>query len=231
MVLSMLSSVIFDIDGTLVDSVDLHAQAWQKAFRHFGREIPFPKIRYQIGRGSDQIIPMFLSAEEVQQVGDKLNSFRGELFSREYLPKVHSFPRTRDLFLRLKSDGIRTALASSAKGEELAAYKRIAGIEDLVEAETASEDVDHTKPAPDVFEAALDKLGRPGTETVLVVGDTPYDAQAAGKLGLKTIGVLCGGFPEQDLKKAGCVAIYRDPAHLLEGYEYSPIGRQQNPAA
>ncbi len=227
----MLRAVIFDIDGTLVDSVDLHARAWQQAFRHFGREVPYPRIRQQIGRGSDQIIPMFLSPEEAKQVGDKLDQYRGELFKREYLPQVRGFPGVRELFQRLHRDGVRIALASSAKEDELAAYKRAAGIEDLVETATASEDVEHTKPAPDVFQAALEKLGNPDPRSVLVVGDSPYDGEAAARAGLRTIGLLSGGFTEQELRKAGCIAIYRDPADLLAHYDQSPIGQRLRQAA
>lgn len=227
----MLRAVIFDIDGTLVDSVDLHARAWQQAFRHFGHEVPYPRIRQQIGRGSDQIIPMFLSPEEAKQVGDKLDQYRGELFKREYLPQVRGFPGVRELFQRLHRDGVRIALASSAKEDELAAYKRAAGIEDLVETATASEDVEHTKPAPDVFQAALEKLGNPDPRSVLVVGDSPYDGEAAARAGLRTIGLLSGGFTEQELRKAGCIAIYRDPADLLAHYDQSPIGQRLRQAA
>jgi phosphoglycolate phosphatase-like HAD superfamily hydrolase len=227
----MLRAVIFDVDGTLVDSVDLHARSWQQAFRHVGREVPLEKIRSQIGKGSDQIIPMFLSPEEARQVGPGVDDYRSGLFLKEYLPQVRPFEGTRELFLRLKSDRVQTALASSAKGQELETYKRLAAIENLVDVETAAEEVQQTKPAPDIFAAALRKLGNPAPESVLVVGDTPYDAEAAGKLRLGTIGLLCGGFPEKDLRDAGCIAIYRDPADLLANYNGSPLGYQLRSAA
>jgi phosphoglycolate phosphatase-like HAD superfamily hydrolase len=178
---------------------------------------------------------MFLSAEEVQQVGEKLNDYRKDLFRREYLPHVRPFEKTRELFLKLKSAGLKIALASSAAKEELAAYKHIAQIDDLVDAETAAQDVDHTKPNPEVFQAALHALGSaaesPDPASVLAVGDTPYDAQAAAKIGIRTIGLLCGGTPGEELKKAGCVAIYRDPAHLLAEFNQSPIGQELASAA
>lgn len=119
----MLRAVIFDIDGTLVDSVDLHARAWQEAFRHFGREIPFEQIRSQIGKGGDQLLPVFLSEAEIRKFGKELEEYRSNLFKREYLPLVRPFPKVRELFEKLRSDGKQIALASSAKGDELEAYK------------------------------------------------------------------------------------------------------------
>jgi HAD superfamily hydrolase (TIGR01549 family) len=219
----MIKAVIFDIDGTLVDSVDFHAQAWQEAFRHFGKEIPFKKVRHQIGKGGDQLMPVFFSKEELEEFGDEMEKYRGELFKREYLPKVRAFPRVRELFQKIKDDGKRLALASSAKQDELKAYKKIANIEDLVEEETSSDDADKSKPHPDIFEAALERLGDIEPDEAVVVGDTPYDAEAAGKINLRTVGVLCGGFPEAELKAAGCVQIYQDPADLLARYDDSII--------
>ena len=219
----MIKAVIFDIDGTLVDSVDLHARAWQEAFRHFGKEIPFERVRHQIGKGGDQLMPVFFSRDELDQFGEEMEKYRGELFKREYLPEVRAFPRVRELFLKIKEDGKRLALASSAKEDELKAYKKIADIEDLVEEETSADDADKSKPHPDIFEAALERLGDVEPAEAVVVGDTPYDAEAAGKLNLRTIGVLCGGFPEGELRAAGCVQIFQGPADLLERYEDSVI--------
>src|SRR2546423_140279 len=222
----MLKAVIFDIDGTLVDSVDLHARAWQEAFRHFGREIPYEEVRHQIGKGGDQLLPVFFSKEELDEFGKELEQYRGELFKREYLPQVRAFPKVRELFERIKQDGKRIALASSAKEEELKVYKKIARIDDLVEEQTSADDADKSKPHPDIFEAALAQLDDVKPTEVIVVGDTPYDAEAAGKAHLSTIGVLCGGFPEAELRAAGCIALYQDPADLLARYNESPIGRE-----
>jgi HAD superfamily hydrolase (TIGR01549 family) len=223
----MIKAVIFDIDGTLVDSVDLHARAWQEAFRHFGKEIPYERVRHQIGKGGDQLMPVFFSRDELDRFGEEMEKYRGELFKRDYLPKVRAFPRVRELFLKIKDDGLRLALASSAKGDELKTYKKIADIEDLVEEETSADDADKSKPHPDIFEAALERLGDVEPAEAVVVGDTPYDAEAAGKLNLRTIGVLCGGFPEGELRAAGCVQIFKGPADLLERYEESLMGREQ----
>jgi HAD superfamily hydrolase (TIGR01549 family) len=221
----MIKAIVFDIDGTLVDSVDLHARAWQEAFAHFGKEIPYERVRYQIGKGGDQLMPVFLSKQELEAFGEALEKYRGELFKREYLSRVKAFPAVRELFERISRDDKRISLASSAKAEELEVYKKIANIEDLVEEETSKDDVDKSKPHPDIFEAALARLGDPQREQVFVVGDTPYDAEAAGKAGLKTIGFLSGGFPEEDLRAAGCVRIYEGPADLLARYDESPLAR------
>ena len=116
-------------------------------------------------------------------------------------------------------------MASSAKQNELRRYKEIAGIEDLLETETSSDDAEKSKPHPDIFHAALGRLKGIEAGEALVIGDTPYDAQAAGKAGLRTIGVTCGGWPEKTLREAGCIAVYRDPADLLRNYEQSPLAR------
>jgi phosphoglycolate phosphatase-like HAD superfamily hydrolase len=222
----MISAVIFDVDGTLVDSVDLHAAAWQRAFAHFGREIDFKAIRSQIGKGGDQLMPVFLPKEEVQRRGEEIEDFRRDLFKRDYLARVKGFPKVRELFVRLLADGKKVALASSAKGDELKAYKRAANIVDLVETETNSDDAERSKPHPDIFEAALERLRIPASEAA-VIGDSPYDAEAATKARLAMIGVLCGGFPEADLRKAGAAQIFRDPAELLANYARCLISEEQ----
>src|ERR671923_1161239 len=131
----MIEAVIFDIDGTIVDSVDLHAKSWQVAFEKFGKNISFEAIRRQIGKGADQLLPVFFSQQELDAFGEELDKYRGELFKREYLPRVKAFPRVRELFERIRRDGKRIALASSAKEDELKVYKKIADIEGLVEEE------------------------------------------------------------------------------------------------
>ncbi len=222
----MTQAIVFDIDGTLLDSVDLHTQAWREAFQHFGWDIPFERIRSQIGKGGDQLVPVFLSPDEVRSKGKELQEFRSRLFKKKYLAKVKPFPAVRELFQKAKNNGQRIALASSAKGDELKTFERIANIEDLVEVETSSADAKRSKPHPDIFEAALERLGdsiRP--QQVIVVGDSPHDAEAAKKAGLRTVGVRCGGFPEADLWNAGCIALYDGPEDLLRHYEGSPLAK------
>jgi HAD superfamily hydrolase (TIGR01549 family) len=213
----MIQGVMFDVDGTLVDSVDLHARAWKDAFHRFGREVSFEEVRRQIGKGADQLLPVFFSKEELSEFGTQLEEYRTELFKQAYLPRVKTFPKVRELFRKIVGDGKRIVLASSGNKDEIAYYKKLARIEDLIAAETSADDVEHSKPHPDIFAVALSRLGTQKNEA-FVVGDTPYDAEAATKLGLETIGLLCGGFPKEDLLRAGCFAIYRDPEELLLEY-------------
>lgn len=221
----MLKAVIFDVDGTLVDTVDLHAQAWQKAFKEYGYEVPYDQVRHQIGKGTDQLLPVFLSQEDSERVGDRINDFRLEIYQQQMLPQVRPFEKVRELFERLKADGKKILLASSAEREILDTYKQLLQIEDLTDSATSSDDAEKSKPEPDIFQAALEKLEGITAEEAIVIGDTPYDAQAANKTDLLTIGVLCGGFSEAELREAGCIAIYRDPADLLAHYEQSPLAQ------
>ncbi|MDQ3013878.1 MAG: HAD family hydrolase [Acidobacteriota bacterium] len=221
----MIEVVIFDVDGTLVDTVDMHAEAWQRAFREFGKDLEFSTIRAQIGKGGDQLMPVFLNKHELDQIGEKIEKRRGEIFKAEYLSQTKAFPQVRELAERIKRDGKRIVLASSAAEEELSHFKRIANIADLLEGATSSDDAERSKPEPDIFEAALKKLGSLAANRCIVVGDTPYDAIAAGKIHLQTIGLLCGGFPEEVLREAGCIEIYRDPADLLAHYRESAIAK------
>ena len=216
-----MEAAIFDVDGTLIDSVDLHAHAWQQALAHFGHRIAFEQIRSQIGKGGDQLLPVFLSQDEVALKGETIEEWRGNLWKSEYLKRVRPFPKVRELFQALQRRGLRLALASSSKKDELEIYQRIAGIDDLIDGETSADDAERSKPHPDIFDAALRKLGKP--KRALAIGDTPWDAISARRAGLRTIGMLCGGFSEDDLLRAGCVAIYRDPADLLDRLDRSPL--------
>lgn len=215
-------AVIFDVDGTLVDTVDFHAEAWQRALAHFGYDVAFGDVRSQIGKGGDQFLPMFLPEEEIENSGPAIEHYRTELFGREYMPRVRGFPCVRELFIELRNAGLRTSLASSAKGEELTGYKKAADIEDLVDTETSSDDAERSKPYPDIFLAALDRLQLHAADAV-VVGDTPFDAQAAGLAGLRMIGLRCGGFPDEGLRSAGAIEVYDDCADLLRNLRASAI--------
>jgi HAD superfamily hydrolase (TIGR01509 family) len=219
----MIRAAIFDVDGTLVDTVDFHAEAWQRAFRHFGKEVAFDDVRAQIGKGGDQLVPVFWSKQEIEERGEALAKWRTELFAKEYMPRVQGFPKVRELFEQLIANGLQIALASSAIGEELQTYKDRAHVADLIDTETSKDDAEKSKPHPDIFEAALERLGNPPTDQAIVIGDTPYDIEAAAKAGLRTIAVRCGGFPEETLK--GAIAIYDDPADLLERLAESPLSR------
>ena len=214
-----IKAVIFDVDGTLVDTVDLHAMAWCETFKHFGYEISFEAMRQQIGKGGDQLLPVFLSEKEIARRGAAIAEWRAELYKRKYLPRARAFPRVRELLARIRSLDQQTALASSCKSDELQTYKAVARIEDLVTTETTADDAEKSKPHSDIFRAVLDRLKPIEPEEAFVVGDSPYDAQAAGKIALPAVGVLCGGFPEEKLRAAGCGAIFADPADMLDRYD------------
>jgi HAD superfamily hydrolase (TIGR01509 family) len=219
-------AAIFDVDGTLVDSVDLHAEAWRLAFEHFGKILPFETVRSQIGKGGDQLMPVFLSKSELDRMGDALTEYRSQIWKRDFISQVRAFPGVRPLFERLRQNGKKIALASSAKEDELSIYEKIADIGDLIDARATADDAQRSKPYPDIFQAALARLTSAPAET-LAVGDTPYDAEAAVKAGIVTLGVLSGGFPEADLRRAGCREIHRDVADLSRHYNASLIGQGQ----
>jgi HAD superfamily hydrolase (TIGR01549 family) len=219
----MISAAIFDLDGTLVDSNELHVQAWQETFLHFGKEFALEKLREQIGKGGDQYLPVFLSEKEMREIGKQVDEFRGKIFKKKYLSRVRPFPRVRELLERAHSDGKKIALASSGKADEVEYYQKLIGIRDLVDCQTTADDVAHSKPKPDVFIAALRMLGHLAPEQAIAIGDTPYDIEAAKKIDLATIALLCGGFLEEELRDAGAIAIFRDPADLLDHYYQSPL--------
>lgn len=218
----MIRAAIFDLDGTLVDSNELHVIAWQETFRHFGKNFPLEQLRKQIGKGGDQYLPEFLTERELREIGADVEKYRGDLFKKKYLSQVKGFPKVRELLERLRQDGKKIALASSGKDQEVEHYEKLLGIGGMVDCMTTADQVAHSKPHADVFIAALNMLAVPPDEAV-AVGDTPYDVAAAKKIGLPVIGVLCGGFPEQSLRDAGAAAIFRDPADLLERYYQSPL--------
>jgi HAD superfamily hydrolase (TIGR01549 family) len=219
----MIKAVIFDIDGTLIDSVDLHAKAWVVALKHFGHEIAFQDLRSQIGKGGDQILHGLLPPEVIEQRGEEIKDFRADLFRRRYMPQVRAFPGVRELFERIRAVGQRAVLASSGNADEVEQYKEIANIADLIDSDTSSDDAERSKPFPDIFQAALAKLQGLSCDEAVVVGDTPYDAEAARRAQIKSIGVLSGGFTGQALRDAGCIAIYHGPEDLLHRYDNSPL--------
>ena len=217
---------MFDLDGTIVDSNDLHVEAWNQAFQHFGKHFPMSKLRENIGKGSDQYLPEFLSASELKSDGKKIDEYRSKLFRDEFLPRVTAFPKVRELFQRIRNDGKKIALATSSQADDVKTYTKLAGINDLVDCQITADDAGESKPAPDVFEASLGKL-RITPDRAVAVGDTRFDVEAAKKIGLNTIGLVCGrAADEKTLRDAGAIAVYEDPADLLANYESSPLAWQ-----
>jgi HAD superfamily hydrolase (TIGR01509 family) len=221
----MIKAVIFDVDGALTDTVDLHAACWVEALKNYGIEILFEDMRVQIGKGGDQILHGLLPPDMIEECGEEIQSFRSNLFKREYMHRAGAFRGVRELFERIRASGQRVVLASSGTAGEMGRYKEIAGIADLIADATSSDDAKRSKPFPDVFQAALGKLAPHRPNEAVVVGDTPYDAEAARDAGMKSVGVLCGGFPKEALQSAGCIAVYEGAADLLEHYEESSLAR------
>ncbi|MGF1496700.1 MAG: HAD family hydrolase [Elainellaceae cyanobacterium] len=217
----MPKAVIFDIDGTLVDSVALHAQAWVEAFKRHGYSVDFDEVKQHIGKGGEYIVAAFVPEADRERVTEDISGDRKSYYQEQLLPQVQPFPQVRSLFQRLKEDGIQIVLASSGRRESVEHNIRLLEVGDLIDGSTSTDDAEQSKPEPDIFAAALQKLEGVAPEAALVVGDSPYDAEAARKIPIRTIGVLCGGFSEAVLKNAGCAAVYRDPADLLTQYPQS----------
>ena len=220
----MVEAVLCDIDGTLVESNWLHAAAWKDAFAVAGFDLELEEIRRQIGKGGDELIPVFVPWWKRKTIEAPLKSYRKFIFQADYLHQVKPFPAVRDLLARLKEIGIRVSLASSADQDELSIYRKLADIDDLVEKSSSANDADKSKPNPDIFQATLGKLNL-SPDKVLALGDTPYDAEAAGKADIWTVGVTTGGWTEKELLDAGCIEVYRDVADLLSNLEASAFLR------
>jgi phosphoglycolate phosphatase-like HAD superfamily hydrolase len=213
-----LHGVIWDVDGTLVNSNDAHARAWQSALSEFNLYVSFESVRAAIGMGGDKLLPAVAGIEAESAQGRAVSARRAEIFAAE-LPKLRAFPQGRRLLLRLADWGIKHAVASSAQRQELDALLEIAEIKDLL-VETSSAASGRSKPDPDIVRAALEALGFE-PEEVVMVGDTPYDIEAASRVGVRTIALRSGGRSDQDL--AAAIAIYDSPSALLEQLEDSPL--------
>lgn len=217
------SGVMLDIDGTLVLSNDAQAQAWVEAFAAFGHELEFDRVRPLIGMGGDRIIPKFLPGFSDQEgEGKKIADRRKELIMDKFAPNLAPAKGSRDLVIKMQQQGLRLLIASSATSEELSVLLKVAQVEDLLSQDeaTTSNDAEASKPEPDLIEVALDRLGIQA-ERVVMIGDSPYDIEAAQKVGVETIAFRCGGFNDEQLEDA--IAIYNDPADLLEHYDDSPL--------
>lgn len=213
--------VLLDVDGTLIDSNDAHAHSWVRTFREFGYDIPFDEVRPLIGMGGDKLLPRLTGLDHESAPARRLSARRAELFREAYLPGLHAQPGARELVDRLREDGLRVVVATSAREEELDALLRQVGLDSLLRRSTSSDDADHSKPDPDIIHAALDE-GQLEAEEAVMIGDTPYDVEAAQRAGVLPIALRCGGWDDRAL---GRVPIYDDPADLLRRYESSPLRR------
>lgn len=216
----MLTAVLFDIDGTLVDSNDAHARAWVTGFAESGLTVDFNHVRRCIGMGGDKLMPAVSGVVEESSKGQQIASRRGDLFKNEFLPRVTAFQDAARLVSALRDRGYRVVAASSAKKDELQLLLKIAGVDRLMDAATSSDDAEESKPDPDIIEAAMKRVKVTPAEAVMI-GDTPYDIEAARRAGVPTIAFRCGGWGDADLKDA--IAIYDGPWDLFEKIDKSPL--------
>jgi HAD superfamily hydrolase (TIGR01549 family) len=196
-----LQSVILDIDGTLVDSNDKHTDCWLEAFAHFGKKLERSTVREQIGKGGDLLVPDSLNAREMREFGEELKEFRGELWKERYMKSVRPFPGVVEAIGTLEHRGLKIALASSSNPDEVEYYVQLLGVSRIVDGTTSKDDAQFSKPSPEIFEAALERLSADPARS-LAVGDTPYDILAAHRIPLPIAAVLSGGFPRETLTKA-----------------------------
>ena len=218
--MARIHAVIFDVDGTLVNSNDAQAKSWVEALKEFGYSVPYEKVRPLIGMGGDKVLPETIGVQKDSEKGKQISKRRSEIFKEKYLPTIQAFPGAQELLNRMREQGLKLAIASSAQPDELRSLLQIVGAADLIEDKTSSEDAKRSKPDPDIMQVTLKKVGYPPNEVVMI-GDTPYDIEAASKVGVATIAFRCGGWNDADL--AGAIAIYNDPADLLAHYDSSPL--------
>jgi membrane protein len=217
-----LKAVFFDIDGTLVDSNDFHVQAWEEAFRDNGHWIEQDKIRSQIGKGGDQLVPSLLP--DIAETAQKVVAHRhGEIFRLRYMKQVKPFPRAFDLIEMLHARGVAVLLASSSEQTEVDHYVDLLKIGALLNGTVSKDDVANSKPAGDIFAAALAKVFPLAVSETLAVGDTPYDVEGALRSEIRTIAVRSGGFSEEVLADAGAAYIVASVKELFENFDNSPL--------
>ncbi len=218
------TAILFDIDGTLVDSNEQHVTVWQRVFADAGHHFDRATLHAQVGKGSDNYVPSLLpDSTEAEQ--EALGDAHGRIYKEEYLPQVKPFPGARDLLQRAKDAGKTVVLASSASREELDHYVELLEAADLLDATTSADDVGHSKPCPDIFEAALKSSGCASPEAALVIGDTPFDIIAARRAGMDAVAVRSGRFSDEALDAERPVATYDDVAALLADFDQSPLAR------
>lgn len=213
-----IKAVIVDIDGTLLLSNDAHAQSFVDAAGALGISANFVQIRRLVGKGSDKLIPEVFGFEKESERGKKLDELKGEIFKKEYLPSLMPAPGARSLLARFRDDGRRVVVATSSGKEDVKHLLDQAGVRDLIEDAASSGDADKSKPDPDIVVAALERTGE-DKDDVVMLGDTPYDVEAALRAGIRIVAVRCGGWSDPDLE--GATAIYEDPAEIVASYHHS----------
>jgi HAD superfamily hydrolase (TIGR01509 family) len=217
----MYRAILLDIDGTLIDSNDAHAQAWVMAFASQGRRVELARVRPLIGKGGDKLLAEVAGIDIESDEGKSLGDLRREIFQRDFLPHLQPTRGAKVLLERMAQDGLRLVIATSAQAAEVKELLQVASVSHLIYDASSSDDAKDSKPDPDIVHAALRKAGcDPGD--ALMIGDTPYDVEAASRAGVISIALRCGGW-WQDEALAGALAIYDDPQDLLDNYDRSRL--------
>ena len=216
-----MSVAILDIDGTLVDTNYQHTLAWFRAFREHGIVLPIWRIHRHIGMGGDQLVEAMTDERTERELGEKIRAAEKVRYMA-MIEEVEAVRQARELIEDLKDRGHTVLLASSAKEDEVEHYLDLLDARELADGWTTSADVESTKPEPDLVEAALQKSGGSAKEAVMI-GDTPWDVQAAGRAGVSTLAVLTGGFAAAELTEAGAEAVFESVAELRSGLDRTPL--------
>jgi HAD superfamily hydrolase (TIGR01509 family) len=227
--MARIRAVLFDIDGTLLDSNDAHAHAWLDSLRGHGLNVPFELVRSKIGMGGDKLLSEVAGIDDESELGKSIKDRRAAIMRAHYLPDLGPFHGARVLVDRLRSRGLVCAAVSSAARSDISDLLRAAGVADLMDVIVSSDDVDRSKPDPDLVETALDRIGV-SPEEALMIGDTPYDIEAGERAQVRVVALRCGGgWSDDDL--AGAIAIYDDPADLSSQLDRSALAldRESDP--
>ena len=222
MLVTQIRGVLFDVDGTLVNSNDAQAHSWMEAMSKYGYSISFERVRPLIGKGGDKLLPETIGVSKDSDDGKKISQEQKKIFMTRYLPTLSAFPCARELLEHMHAYGLKLAIATSAEPDELKGLLQIIGphVQGLFKEETSAKDAEHSKPSPDIMHAALERLGY-SPEQVMMVGDTPYDIESAARVHVGTIAFRSGEWKDSHL--SGAVAIYNDTADLLAHYDTSPL--------
>lgn len=218
--MARIRGVLFDIDGTLLDSNEAHAHAWLDALRGHGIDVPYDLMRSKIGMGGDKLLMDVAGIDSESTQGKLITERRIAVFKALYLPDIGPLPGARSLVERLRNRGLKRAVVTSAGATELADLLREAGVANLFDVEVGGDDASASKPDPDLVKLALDKLAV-GPREAVMIGDTPYDIAAAARAGVSTIAFRSGGWKDADLD--GAIAIYDHPQDLISRIEQSPL--------
>ncbi len=213
--------VLFDVDGTLVDTTYIHAVCWGEALRQGGHAVPTAAVHRAIGMGGDELLDHLIGDQRDQQADGVLHTAHLTLY-QQFWGRLRPLPGAAELIRACADRGLRVVLASSASQEELSALRAALDADDAITCATSSTDVDAGKPAPDILQAALEQSGLAPRHAVFV-GDAVWDGQACGRAGVPFIGLTCGGTSEAELRENGAVEVWREPADLLANFQRSAL--------